>query len=227
MSGYGGAANLEIMEAAVRYNGFLLGLITPLAAGGKRVLDFGAGSGTFAAELRQRQVDIQCVEPDAGLRRELETKGLRAHADVKNIRAESIDLVYSFNVLEHIEDDAAALRELRTVLKPGGRLLLYVPAFMILYSAMDRRIGHVRRYRKKALAELVRRARFAVDDVRYADSLGFLAALTFRTLGPASGELNPRAVRVYDKYLFPLSRALDVCLDPVIGKNLVLRATRT
>ncbi|HEY8251602.1 MAG TPA: hypothetical protein VIG70_13435, partial [Burkholderiales bacterium] len=75
MSGYSGAPNLEIMEAAVRYNGFLLGLITPLAAGGKRVLDFGAGTGTFAAELQQRKVDIQCVEPDAGLRRALEAKG--------------------------------------------------------------------------------------------------------------------------------------------------------
>jgi SAM-dependent methyltransferase len=227
VSAYSGAANLEIMEAAVRYNGYLLGLITPLASGGRRVLDFGAGSGTFAAELQRRKVDILCVEPDAGLRQALEAKGLRAYADPQGIARESIDLVYSFNVLEHIEDDAAALRKLRRVLKPGGRLLLYVPAFMILYSAMDRRIGHVRRYRKNALAELVRRARFAVDDVRYADSLGFLAALTFRTLGPASGELNPRAVRVYDKYLFPLSRALDVCLDPVIGKNLVLRATRT
>jgi SAM-dependent methyltransferase len=227
MSAYSGSANLEIMEAAVRYNGFLLGLVTPLASAGKRVVDFGAGSGTFAAALLHRKVDIVCVEPDARLRQALEAKGLRVHADLKGIARESIDLAYSFNVLEHIEDDAAALRELRAVLKPGGRLLLYVPAFMLLYSAMDRRIGHVRRYRKKALAELVRRARFAVDDVRYADSLGFLAAAAFRALGPASGELNPRAVRVYDKYLFPLSRALDVCLDPVIGKNLVLRATRT
>jgi len=227
MSAYSGTGNLEIMEAAVRYNGFLLGLITPLASGGKRVVDFGAGSGTFAAELQQRKVDVVCVEPDAGLRQALEAKGLRACADLKGIARESIDLAYSFNVLEHVEDDAAALRELRRVLKPGGRLLLYVPAFMILYSAMDRRIGQVRRYRKNALVALVQRARFAVDDVRYADSLGFVAALAFKTVGPPSGELSPRAVRVYDKYLFPLSRALDVCLDPVIGKNLVLRATRT
>lgn len=224
MSGYTGAGNLEVMEEAVRYNDFLLGLILPLASG--RVVDFGAGSGTFATKLRERNISIQCVEPDAALRRELEAKGLRAHPSVEELAGESIDLVYSLNVLEHIEDDAAALAGLRRVLKPGGRLLLYVPAFMVLYSAMDRRIGHVRRYTKSTLVDVVRGAGFRIDEVRYADSLGFLAALAFKALGPRSGELNIRSVRLYDRYLFPLSRALDVLLHPVIGKNLILRAAK-
>lgn len=226
MSAYPGSANLEVMEEAVRYNAFLLDLILPLASRGAWVLDFGAGSGTFAVKLRQRKVDILCVEPDSRLRQELEAKGLRAYADAEAIGSEAVDLAYSLNVLEHIENAAAALGELYRVLRPGGRLLLYVPAFMILYSAMDRRIGHVRRYRKKGLAELVQRSGFAVDDVRYADSLGFLATLAFKTLGPPSGELSPRAVRIYDRYLFPLSRMLDLGLHPLIGKNLVLRATK-
>jgi SAM-dependent methyltransferase len=222
MSGYAGIANLEVMEEAVRYNGFLLGLIEPRG----RVLDFGAGSGTFARKLAARGVDVTCIEPDSGLRRELEAKGLRAHPNVEGVAGESIDLVYSFNVLEHIEDDAAALFGLRRVLKPGGRLLLYVPAFMVLYSAMDRRIGHVRRYTKNTLVDVVRRAGFTIDEVRYADSLGFLAALAFKAVGPRSGELNIRSVRFYDRYLFSLSRMLDVFLHPVIGKNLILRATK-
>jgi len=222
MSAYTGTANLEAMEEAVRYNRFLLGLIEPAG----RVLDFGAGSGTFARQLAAQGADVLCIEPDTGLRKNLESKRLRAHAEVKEIAAESIDLVYSFNVLEHIVDDAAALSELRRVLKPGGRLLLYVPAFMILYSAMDRRIGHLRRYRKGPLAHLVERSGFTVRDVRYADSLGFAAALAFKALGPKSGELNHRSVRHYDRYVFPISRMLDVVLDPVIGKNLILRATK-
>lgn len=222
MSAYAGAANLEAMEEAVRYNRFLLGLIEPAG----RVLDFGAGSGTFARQLAANGVDIVCIEPDAGLRRELERRALRTSAGLSEIPAESVDLAYSFNVLEHIEDDAAALAELLRVLKPGGRLLLYVPAFMVLYSAMDRAIGHLRRYRKAALVRLVERAGFRVAGARYADSLGFAAALAFKAFGPRSGELNSRSVRLYDRYVFPLSRMLDLVLHPVLGKNLIVHATK-
>jgi hypothetical protein len=97
---------------------------------------------------------------------------------------------------------------------------------MLLYSAMDRRVGHLRRYRKAPLAQLVARAGLAVDDVRHADSLGFLAAAAFRALGPGSGELDPRALRLYDRWLFPLSRLLDRALSPLAGKNLILLAHR-
>ena len=210
--------NLEVMEEAKRYNRFLLGLVLPLARG-KRVLDFGAGSGTFARRLVAQGVDVTCVEPDAGLLKD-------AHRNTAGLADQSFDLVYSFNVLEHIEDDGAALVELRRVLKPAGALVLYVPAFMVLYSAMDRQVGHLRRYRRRPLKQVVEGAGFAVDEVRYADSLGFLAALAFRALGPSSGELNPRAVRLYDQCVFPLSRVLDLAFGRVAGKNIVLYAHR-
>lgn len=226
MSAYGGIANLEVMEEAVRYNRFLLGLVLPLARRGGRVLDFGAGIGTFAGKLAAAGADVSCVEPDPALRQTLQRNALAAYGDIGDIASESIDFAYSFNVLEHIQDDAAALAELWRVLKPGGQLVLYVPAFMILFSAMDRAVAHLRRYRKNGLARLVEGAGFAVDDARYADSLGFLAALVFRVAGPASGALDARAVRFYDRWLFPLSRVLDFVLAPAVGKNLVLRAHR-
>jgi SAM-dependent methyltransferase len=216
--------NLEVMAQAERYNRFLLGLVSPLARGAKRVLDFGAGSGTFARPLSAQGVDVIAVEPDAALREKLPG---HAYADVAAIPDAAVDLVYSFNVLEHIEDDAGALAQLRRVLRPGGRLLLYVPAFMVLYTEMDRRIGHVRRYRKRPLKTLVERSGFRIDDIRYADSLGYLAALAFRLAGPRDGSLSAGAVKLYDRYVFPLSRMLDLALDPLVGKNLVLRATRT
>jgi SAM-dependent methyltransferase len=212
------AYNLEAMEEAERYNRFLLGLVLPLARG-KRVLDFGAGSGTFARRLIAEGVDVTCVEPDAELLKDV-------HRDTAGLADQSFDLVYSFNVLEHIQDDRAALAELRRLLKPGGRLVLYVPAFMVLYSAMDRQVGHLRRYRRRPLKRVVEGAGFVVDGVRYADSLGFVAALAFRALGPSSGELKPGAVRLYDRCIFPLSRALDLAFGRVAGKNIVLYAHR-
>ena len=224
---YTGIANLEVMEEAVRYNDFLARLVVSVAPRGGRLLDFGAGTGRFAGRLAAQGFDVVCVEPDRRLRGELERKALRATADIAEVPAGSMDAVYSLNVLEHIDDDAAALGELHRVLKPGGRLLLYVPAFMVLYSAMDHRVGHVRRCRKAPLAHLVRSAGFNVEEVRYADSLGFAASIGLKIFGNPSGDLSPGTVRFYDRWLFPLSQALDRCLSGFVGKNLVLRSTRT
>jgi SAM-dependent methyltransferase len=227
VSEYSGLANLEVMEEAVRYNDFLAGLVAALARPGEKLLDFGAGNGRFSARLAAQGFDVVCVEPDRHLRKELEKKALRVVADLAEVPSASVHAVYSFNVLEHIEDDAAALAGLHRVLKPDGRLLLYVPAFMVLYSAMDRRVGHIRRYRKQPLARLVRGAGFSVEQVGYADSLGFAASIWLKLFGNPSGDLSPGMVRFYDRRLFPLSRALDRWLAPFAGKNLVLRATRT
>ena len=127
-------------------------------------------------------------------------------------------------MLEHIEDDLAALVELGRCLKSDGRLLLYVPAFDLLYSPMDARVGHFRRYRRRSLAEKLEQAGFRVDVARYADSLGFFATLVYKAVGDASGALDPRAVRTYDRWLFPLSRLLDRALGGLVGKNLLVVA---
>ena len=224
---YSGVENLEVMEEAVRYNRFLHDLVRSVIEGADRVLDFGAGNGTFARKLKAEGVDPLCVEPDGGLRSRLAAGGLAVAAGIAEVASQSIDAAYSLNVLEHIDDDAAALAELRRVLRPGGRLLVYVPAFMALYSAMDRQVGHVRRYRRRPLEHLASQAGFVVDDVRYADSLGFLAALAFRAIGRRDGVITPSAVRFYDRWIFPLSRAADAASGGLVGKNLVLRARRT
>src|SRR6202042_1631471 len=71
------------------------------------------------------------------------------------------------NVLEHIEDDEGALKQLAGLLEPGGRLVLWVPAFEFLYSDFDRRIGHHRRYRLPELRDRISRAGLEVLDIRY------------------------------------------------------------
>ena len=73
--------------------------------------------------------------------------------DVSTFEADrQYDTIVMMNVLEHIEDDAAAVAALREGLKSGGRLVVYVPAFMLLYSKFDREIGHYRRYKREPLA---------------------------------------------------------------------------
>jgi SAM-dependent methyltransferase len=223
---YSGVENLEVMREARKYNAFLLSLITRRLSPGDKVVDFGAGCGTLALPLLQSGVDIVCVEPDPTLNACLRQSGLPARTGIEEILDKSVDLIYTFNVLEHIAEDAATLRELADKLKPGGTLVIYVPAFDLLFSAMDRKVGHLRRYRRAQLVALLGAARLRVLEARYVDSLGFAAALIYRALGSESGELDRRAVKFYDRVAFPISRALDLLLSRWLGKNLLAVAAK-
>jgi len=219
---YTGVDNLEVMKEAVNYNRYLLDLISKHAHGAKRILDFGAGSGTFAVPTAQAGFDVTAVELDDDLRAHLARLGLRTVASATELPAQSFDYAYTLNVLEHITEDVAALRELRGALKPGARLLVYVPAFQALYTSMDAKVGHVRRYRRDTLAHSVAAAGFEVELVEYADSIGFFATLAFRLTDRGTGGINPRMLRLYDRVVFPVSRALDRISRRWFGKNLVL-----
>ena len=223
---YSGIENLEVMREAKNYNRFLLSLITRRLRPGDKVLDFGAGNGTFSLPLWQRGVDLVCVEPDPILNSRLAQSGLQAHAGIDEIADASIDLVYTFNVLEHIAEDAATTRRLANKLKPGGSILVYVPAFEILFTAMDRKVGHLRRYRRGPLVALLAAAGLRAVEARYVDSLGFAAALLYRAIGNHSGEIDRRALKIYDRLVFPASRAADLLLSRWLGKNLLASAVK-
>lgn len=118
------------------------------------------------------------------------------------------------------------LRALHSKLKPGGKLFIYVPAFQLLSSAMDKKVGHCRRYGRAELTDKVKEAGFRIIDSRYADSLGFLASLVYKWQGNDSGDINRGALKVYDRFVFPLSRAIDVFASSFVGKNLTLVAEK-
>ncbi len=220
-----GIENLEVMRDAVNYNRYLLNLIHSHAGDAKTAIDFGAGSGTFAIPSAAAGLDITAVELDEELRSRLAGAGLRVAASPAELPDGAFEYAYTFNVLEHITDDVEALRQLRKKLAPGARLLVYVPAFQVLYTSMDANVGHVRRYSRDTLVSNVSAAGFTVDAVKYADSIGFLATLAFRAIDRGSGNVNRRMLRLYDRFVFPVSRALDRVTHRWFGKNLLLVAT--
>lgn len=222
---YSGRDNLEAMKNATRYNDFLLGLIRKYSVG-SRALDHGAGAGTFAVPINNGDMSVLCMEPDAGLRAELAQSGLDAAASLEDIADGSVDYAYTLNVLEHIKDDREAITDLYRCLKPGGRLLVYVPAFRILYSQMDDHVGHFRRYRRKPLVHLLRSVGFDVNKAYYVDSLGFLATLVYKLVGDRSGSVSSGSVAFYDSMIFPLSRIIDFLAVGSFGKNLAVVATK-
>ena len=223
---YTGVDNLETMAAAVNYNAFLAALVAVELKPGDDILDFGAGIGTFALQFAAAGHRVVCVEPDPGLRTRLSAAGMRSHAALDAIAPNSLDVVYAIDVLEHIEDDLGTLRQLRDRLKPGGKLLVYVPAFNCLYSSMDRKVGHVRRYRRAGLAAALTKAGLRIERIAYRDSLGFLASLAFKLVGSGDGTINERALVAYDRWAFPLSRRLDRVTGRWFGKNLWAIARR-
>ena len=224
---YTGRDNLEVMAEARNYNRYLVDLILGWFDQARAPLvDFGAGGGTFAVQVAQEGFDVSCVETDPVLSDMLRRKGLRVSSSLDAAPDASLAGIYSLNVLEHIEEDNATLALWHRKLAPGGRLLVYVPAFQVLFSSMDRKVGHHRRYRKAGLAQQLTQAGFELNAVRYADSLGFLAALLYRFTDGGQGDINPRMLRIYDRWVFPVSRLLDRVCGSLFGKNVYACAVK-
>ena len=107
-----------------------------------------------------------------------------------------------------VGDDRAELELLRTRIKPGGSLLIFVPAVPFLYGAIDVRTGHFRRYTKSTLGTVVRDAGFVIERIEYFDVLGMLPwFIAGRILRKKT--VDPAVTGIYDRYVVPLSSLAD------------------
>ncbi|MBF0441380.1 MAG: class I SAM-dependent methyltransferase [Oligoflexales bacterium] len=223
---YTGRDNLAIMEKAVNYNGFLLNQLCRHVKKDDRILDFGSGNGMFARSLAQKGYRIHCIEPDKEQASIVSSCGLSVSSSLSDIEDSSISFIYSLNVLEHIEDDTAILGEFYRKLSHGGKVLLYVPAFQSLYSSMDKKVGHYRRYGRRELAKKMKSVGFEIAQNSYVDSLGFFVTRLYQKFGDNAGNLNPQIILVYDRLLFPVSRFLDFLFSRFFGKNVLILGMR-
>jgi SAM-dependent methyltransferase len=96
--------------------------------------------------------------------------------------AATFDCVVSLDVIEHVEDDLGILQGLHDVLKPGGHLIVTVPAFRVLWSAHDEINHHQRRYTASEIEHLIARAGFDVDRITYCNTALFVPVLLVRKL---------------------------------------------
>lgn len=162
--------------------------------------------------------------------------------DVRQVPAASIDHAILMDVLEHVEDDAGLLREVGRILTPAGQLLITVPAYQSLWSRHDEFLGHVRRYDRSQLAEVVRRAGFHTIESFYffaipciARGLSVLlaqAGISRSAVGIGRWPFSTRhpltsAIRVLLNADFRLSRALGSGPLSGIGLSIALRCRRT
>ena len=130
-----------------------------------------------------------------------------------------LDTVICMNVLEHIEDDVAALRALGAVLRPGGRLILQVPNYPRLFGSLDRSYGHFRRYSKGSLLAAAPPS-LAPVEAFYLDAAGMALSLANRMLLRASMPTGGQ-ILFWDRVVVPMSRLIDPVLARSVGKSVV------
>jgi SAM-dependent methyltransferase len=219
---------LDLFAAATHWKRYWGSRIVPHLRGD--VLEVGAGIGTNTPFLVGPAVKRWvCLEPDRGLAGRLASAlagdpRLRmcepAVGTVSQLpRDRGFDVILYIDVLEHIEDDRAELREAAARLKPGGELIVLAPAHQWLYTPFDRAIGHFRRYSKASLLAAAP-AGVRLQSAYYLDSLGLLLSganrLFLKSSTPTAGQ-----IRFWDGVVVPTSQWTDRLLAHAAGKTVV------
>lgn len=161
---------------------------------GARILDAGCGSGRNMVDLaRHGEVTgVELSQPSVELARDRRA-GEVIEGSVMEMPFEdgSFDLAVSLDVIEHLQDDVGALRELRRVIKPGGALLVTVPAYQWLWSGHDEINHHHRRYNRRTLLAAAEEAGWSCECASHFNSLLLPIAIALRALD----RVNPRATK--------------------------------
>jgi len=169
----------------------VMGLLEPMLAEpqgaprAKRVVDLGCGTGLILDELRRHAhpvgVDFSPRALEFCRRRDLDSL-VRAEVSLLPLRSESADIVTALDITEHVEHDDRMIAEIARTLRPGGRVLITVPAHPFLWSEHDETLWHKRRYTRRSLLSLFQGKPLEVERCTYAITFTFLPIVLFRLL---------------------------------------------
>jgi 2-polyprenyl-3-methyl-5-hydroxy-6-metoxy-1,4-benzoquinol methylase len=213
---------LEDLVSAVNYRRWLCSLGRPFF--GDDVLEIGSGLGHYASDWADMGVRITASEADPGRLAVLRQRF--AGHDRVQVRELSVPIseradystVVAYNVLEHIPDDIGALKTFAGLLRPGGSVVLIVPAFEFAMSRFDRAIGHHRRYRVRGLTRTLEAAGLDVLRCHYVNGPGLLAwYVTCRLLRgrPKEGPM----LTAYDRLYVPVERRIESKIRMPFGQS--------
>lgn len=214
------------LAEAENYNKWIYAQISPFL--GRRILDVGCAIGNITQFYADRDLVIGVdVSPEelAVARERFAGKNFEAyHMDVSSedllqFRSRNLDTAVCLNVLEHIEDDVHALRNMRDTLVPGGRLCLLVPVNKWLYGPMDAVDHHYRRYTREELNAKLAEAGLEIEHQNYFNMLG-IAAWFFTNRVLRRSMAAPVQYSLYDS-IVPVLQTLERVLPPPSGLSLV------
>jgi SAM-dependent methyltransferase len=228
MTHYAGEKVLELMSAYAGNRNAAVARMICRAAGDVNaeidVLEFGSGKGEFLNRIaKETRWNLEAIEVDPRFRSELSEHFVVYESTGETKRV--YDFIYLIDVLEHIKDDEECLKRLSAILKPGGKMFIYVPAFNHLYSDFDMSIGHFRRYSKRSLRKKLVAAGFHIHNLYYHDLIGYLL---MRIQKFAFGHTHPApwSARVYDRIFFPPGNFLERIFPVPFGKSLAVVVSR-
>jgi SAM-dependent methyltransferase len=211
-----GKVTLDAIEQAPKFNRWMYESVRPWL--GKRVAELGCGRGNLSNFFRRHETVLLTDYRDDyldplrakwGLKRNLSFSKLdmSVRDDYAVLTRFAPDSVVFLNVLEHIEDDRAVLKNLFDHVPSGCRLVILVPFGMKLYSEFDKELGHFRRYEKGELDGKMKDAGFNVEHQFYFNKAGKLAWFFANTLGKRT-KLTPLQLRIYN-FLTPAFKIWD------------------
>ena len=131
------------------------------------LLDFGCGWGHHLAKLKRSRPSLRYTGYEPYMTKEQTDKSIPVFKDLNSLVNKSFGYVTAIDVIEHIEDDLAALKQCHNLLSDDGILIIKVPAFMHLWSHADVSFRHYRRYTKQTITRIVEKASFEVIDSFY------------------------------------------------------------
>ena len=202
---------------------------------GRRVVEVGCGIGNFTALLLDREAVIALDREEACIAALRERFPGRANLqalvcdaaspEFRELACFRPDSVVCVNVLEHIEDDAAALGAMAEILAPGGAIVLLVPAFEALYGPIDRNLGHYRRYRRGRVLDLARATGLEIRKLHYVNAAGcFGWWINARILKRQTQ--SDAQIAIFDRWMVPMLAALEAAVRPPFGQSLLAVLTR-
>ncbi|GGO07698.1 hypothetical protein GCM10011576_12530 [Micromonospora parathelypteridis] len=213
---------LEGLATAVNHRRWFIELALPYL--GDNPIEIGSGLGDYALEWSEMLPRFTATEADPDRLVQLKERlADRPNIDVRQMLLPHNDrgdysAAVSYNVLEHIEDHVGALGSMRDLVRPGGNVIIIVPAFQFAMSPADIATGHVRRYTKKTLEAAMTEAGLTVEKIHYANALGligyFMATKVFRLM-PKEGPM----VKVYDSVVLPATKAAEQRVRPPFGQS--------
>lgn len=223
------ADDLETMQQARRYAAHVFDLFREDV--GKRVLEVGCGIGTMTQRLLEVSERVVGIEPNLNCVRQTRALfdghprfSLRIchleECDPIELAAQEFDTVVCVNVLEHIENDVAALKQFASLLVPGGRVVIFVPAVQAAYGPLDAELGHHRRYSKKSLSDAFAAAGLRLRTLRYTNPIGLLGWMYNARITKSTAH-SLTQVKLFESLVAPWALPLEKLVAPPIGLSLI------
>jgi len=222
--------DLTTMREARRYQGHVFSFFRPYI--GARVLEVGSGIGTTTRILIEMAERVVGIEPNrASIAHLRQTVGHHPaftlhdchleECDRSQLVGERFDTILCINVLEHIEDDQAALRGFAEIAQPAdAHVLIFVPAVEAAYGRLDAALGHHRRYSRRTLARMFAAAGLDLQVLRYTNPIGLLGWM-FNTYVTRNAAHSARQIALFEMLVAPWALPLERIVPVPLGLSLV------